>query len=90
MKYADKNLHKMAETQFKDFSTTIRITAGYPGEEILKYAEANDIDMLIMGHSRTGIGRIVFGSVAAHVVKRAPMPTLIINPKTITSDEGEN
>jgi nucleotide-binding universal stress UspA family protein len=89
-KYADKKLHQMAETQFKDFSTTIRVTSGYPGEEILKYAEANDIDMIIMGHSRTGIERIVFGSVAAHVVKRAPMPTLIINPKIAASEEGES
>jgi len=90
MEYADKNLHQMAETQFKDFPTTILVTSGYPGEEILKYAKANDIDMIILGHSRTGIERIVFGSVAGYVVKRAPMPTLVINPKIVASDEGES
>jgi len=38
------------------------------------------IDLIIMGHSRKGIKRLMTGSVAAHVVKKSLVPVLIVNP----------
>lgn len=54
---------------------------GAPSEEILKFAEDNDIDLIIMGtHSRKGAGRVVFGSTADKVVRNSRCPVLTVGP----------
>ena len=58
-----------------------RVLTGYAAEEILRLAEAERIDLIIMGtHGRKGIDRILFGSVAEKVVKSATVPVLTIRP----------
>ena len=57
------------------------VLAGYPAEEILAAAEEQHVDLIVMGtHGRTGIDRIIFGSVAEKVVKAAVCPVLTIKP----------
>jgi nucleotide-binding universal stress UspA family protein len=52
---------------------------GNPYEEILEYASKRGIDMIIMGtHGRTGLDRVVMGSVAERVVRRSPVPVLTV------------
>lgn len=60
-----------------------KLIVGRPGEEILDYAKSEGIDLIVMAHSQTRIGRLVFGSVASNVVKGAPMPTMIVNPNML-------
>ena len=58
------------------------VVTGYPAEEILKVAADRKADMIVMGtHGRTGIDRIIFGSVAEKVVKTAACPVLTIKPR---------
>lgn len=62
-------------------STTIETTVemGQPAREIIAYATENDIDQLIMGsHGRSGVSRLLLGSVAETVVRRAPIPVTIV------------
>ncbi|MDG5775108.1 universal stress protein [Haloarculaceae archaeon H-GB2-1] len=55
------------------------IVEGNPHEEILEYVSEHDIDMVVMGtHGRTGIDRVVMGSVAERVVRRSPVPVLTV------------
>src|SRR4030042_6457388 len=50
----------------KPVKVTTHLSAGYPPDEILKYAEANDVDLILMAtHGRTGIKSWTIGSVAA-------------------------
>ena len=57
-----------------------RIERGIPHEEILAYAEAEGIDLVVMGtHGRTGLDRFLIGSVAEKVVRSADVPVLVIN-----------
>jgi nucleotide-binding universal stress UspA family protein len=50
-----------------------------PANEILRYAKSAKIDLIVMGtHGRTGLGRIVLGSVAEAVVRAAPCPVLTV------------
>ena len=57
------------------------MATGYAPEEILKAAEENHCDLIVMGtHGRKGIDRIIFGSVAEKVVKTSPVPVLTIRP----------
>jgi nucleotide-binding universal stress UspA family protein len=54
--------------------------SGYsPADNIVSYAERNDIEMIVMGHkSRTGLERLLVGSVAVKVVTYAPCSVLVI------------
>ena len=55
------------------------IVEGNPHEEILDYVTEHGIDMVIMGtHGRTGLDRVVMGSVAERVVRRSPVPVLTV------------
>src|SRR6056297_424103 len=55
------------------------IVEGNPHEEILDYASEHGTDMVIMGtHGRTGLDRVVMGSVAERVVRRSPVPILTV------------
>lgn len=52
---------------------------GHYAEEILKYAENNDIDLILMAsHGRSGIRRWRMGSVADKVLRAAKVPVLFI------------
>ena len=54
---------------------------GSPGESIVKHAEDGDFDLVALAtHGRSGFGRIVFGSVADHVVRNSGRPILLIKP----------
>ena len=58
-----------------------KVIKGVPHEEILKFAEENHIDMIIMGtHSRKGLDRVFFGSTAEKVVRNAKCPVLTVGP----------
>jgi nucleotide-binding universal stress UspA family protein len=55
------------------------IVEGNPHEEILDYVTDHGIDMVIMGtHGRTGLDRVVMGSVAERVVRRSSVPVLTV------------
>jgi nucleotide-binding universal stress UspA family protein len=53
---------------------------GDPGDEVLKYARAHDVDLIVCGtHGRRGWDRVVMGSVAERVVRTAPCPVLTVH-----------
>jgi len=55
---------------------------GLPGDAIVAYAQENDVDIIaIATHGRSGLGRLVFGSVAEHVLKESGLPILLIKPR---------
>ena len=57
-----------------------RVVSGDTVDEILKVIESEDIDLLVMGtHGRKGLEHTIFGSVAEKVVKKSPVPVLVIN-----------
>lgn len=52
---------------------------GIPADKILKYAEENNIDLIVMGtHGLTGIKRFLIGSVAENVVRHSKVPVMVI------------
>lgn len=55
---------------------------GRPADEILSYAEKNDVDLIIMStHGRSGLSRFFFGSVAEKVSRHSLVPVLLLSPK---------
>jgi nucleotide-binding universal stress UspA family protein len=78
---AEKSMETFVAENFAGIRAEGRIISGYAAQEILNYAANNDIDLIVMGtHGRTGIDRMLFGSVAEKVVKAAPMPVMTIRP----------
>jgi len=48
-------------------------------DEILRFARLRDIDLIIVGtHGRTGIAKLLMGSVAESLIRRAPCPVLAL------------
>jgi nucleotide-binding universal stress UspA family protein len=56
-----------------------RVEDGDPAELILSVAEEAHADLIVMGtHGRTGLRRLIMGSVAEHVARRARCPVLTV------------
>ncbi|MFB6135022.1 MAG: universal stress protein [Halanaeroarchaeum sp.] len=52
---------------------------GSPAREIVRYAEREDCDLVVMGtHGRGGIDRLLLGSVAERVVRSSSVPVLTV------------
>lgn len=52
---------------------------GDPAWELVKYAAAQGHDLLVVGtHGRTGVRRLVMGSIAERVLREAPCPVLAV------------
>ena len=52
---------------------------GPAADAIMKLAEEDEFDLIVMGtHGRTGIRRALLGSVAEQVVRRAPCPVVTV------------
>ena len=76
-----ENLLTDAERQAQDSDVSIRTTTeiGRPANTIVEYAEENAVDQIVMGsHGRTGMSRILLGSVAETVMRRSPVPVTIV------------
>ena len=57
-----------------------RVCDGRPAEEILRAAKANGADLIVMGtHGRTGLHRLLVGSVAEAVLQRSACPVLTLH-----------
>jgi nucleotide-binding universal stress UspA family protein len=55
-----------------------RLTMGDPAGEVVRIAEDENAEMIIIGtHGRTGMTRLLMGSVAEAIVRRAPCPVLV-------------
>lgn len=69
-------LGDLARTLGSDVS---RLRSGAPARQIVAYAGENAIDLIVVGaHGRTGLSRVLLGSVAEAVVRRAPCPVLVV------------
>jgi len=56
-----------------------RLEIGDPATEIVRVAKEEKVDMIVMGtHGRTGLLRLLMGSVAELVVRRAPCSVLAV------------
>jgi nucleotide-binding universal stress UspA family protein len=61
-----------------------RLVMGDPATEIPRVAKEESVDLIVMGtHGRTGLSRLLMGSVAELVVRRAPCAVLTVRqPET--------
>jgi nucleotide-binding universal stress UspA family protein len=66
-------------TAESNVTTTREVEVGKPVRTILEYAEDRAVDHIVMGsHGRSGVTRVLLGSVAESVVRRSPVPVTVV------------
>ncbi len=74
----EERMRQLITEDLPDYpGTAVRYSEGFPPEVILHELEEGDYDLVVMGtHGRSGLGRVVLGSVAERVLRRSPVPVL--------------
>jgi len=68
-----------ARLRTQGVDATCQVRVGRPAEQILGAARESHVDLIAMAtHGRTGLGRLLFGSVAEEVLRRASVPVFMI------------
>ena len=76
--YLAKMADKLKKKGIKVSTVTVE---GKPSDEILNYADENQVDLIIMStHGSSGLTRWAFGSVADKIIRHSPVPVLVIAP----------
>jgi nucleotide-binding universal stress UspA family protein len=58
------------------------IAEGHPADEIIKYAEKNSIDLIVMGTlGKSGLEKFLLGSVADKVIRSSRIPVITVPAK---------
>jgi nucleotide-binding universal stress UspA family protein len=53
--------------------------------QLNEFASKEKVDLIVLGtHGRSGVGRLVLGSVAEEILRRASCPVLTLGPKALT------
>lgn len=71
------------EADISDLSVESHVLGGPPGPSIVAIAKDCEADLIVMEtHGRSGLNRLVMGSVAEYVLRHAPCPVLTMKPGT--------
>jgi nucleotide-binding universal stress UspA family protein len=66
----------------KEINVEPVILEGHPADELIRYAEEEGIDIIVMGTlGKTGIDRLLLGSVAENLVRHSKVPVIIVGKK---------
>jgi nucleotide-binding universal stress UspA family protein len=66
------------------------VREGDPAGEILRAAQFTNADLIVMGtHGWTGLARLLAGSVAEQVMRRAPCPVLTVRTPSLQAGSSE-
>jgi nucleotide-binding universal stress UspA family protein len=75
---------KLRHCQKPDCNADFRVEQGDAAEQIIRVAQEARCDLLVMGsHGRTGLSRLVMGSVAEKVLRNASCPVLLVKHPVI-------
>ena len=73
------------ELRSDDISVRMAVAFGRPAQEIVAFAEREEIDLIAMStHGRSGLSRWILGSVADKVLRGTHLPVLLVRPPGIT------
>ena len=73
---------RATELAAKGVRARVVVKSGLPWREIIETAREENADLLVIGtHGRSGVNRMLLGSVAERVVRRAPCPVVTVGPE---------
>ncbi len=76
---AAESLRRLAEEEVPSgVPATVKVLTGPAGQTILEVARHTEVDLIVLGtHGRTGLPRVLMGSVAERVVRQSPVPVMV-------------
>ncbi len=78
---AKEKLDQIAE-RFAEIPHRNYVRHGQVWKNLAELVRDNEIDLIVLGtHGRTGLGKLVLGSVAEDILRHAPCPVLTVGPK---------
>jgi nucleotide-binding universal stress UspA family protein len=82
---AEKMMDKFCRKKIRGYDNYEKfIVSGIPDLEILKKADMEKVDLIVIGtHGRVGVDRFLFGSTAEKVIKKAICPVMTVRPAEI-------
>lgn len=73
--------HPAERAERAGVTATTDAVRGPPSDALVTYAREEGLDLIVMGtHGRSGLDRVLVGSVAEHVVRNAPVPVVTVRP----------
>jgi nucleotide-binding universal stress UspA family protein len=70
--------------------TEARVVRGDPREALVLAAESDHADLVVVGsHGRSGLTKLLLGSVASHVVTHSPCNVLVVKMRTGAAKGGK-
>jgi nucleotide-binding universal stress UspA family protein len=76
----ERSMVEAAQLQGSDATAEVRIGTSNVGDLVLDAAKAAGAEVVVMGsHGRTGVRRLVLGSVAEHVLRHADCPVVTVH-----------
>lgn len=70
---------KLHHGQKPEYNVELRVEQGDPAERVIHVAEETRCDLIVMGsHSRSGLSRLLMGSVAEKTFRNASCPVLLV------------
>jgi nucleotide-binding universal stress UspA family protein len=90
--YQDELQDKLRQIRAPDPGVSIetRLEEGFAAPEIVRVAQETPCDLIVMGtHGRTGLGRLLMGSVAEQVLRKALCPVLTVKAPLRQHGDGD-
>ncbi|MCU4743085.1 universal stress protein [Halobacteria archaeon AArc-m2/3/4] len=70
---------RLRDDDLEGIDLATAVEAGRPARTIVEYVSEHDVDHVVMGsRGRTGVSRMLLGSVAETVTRRSPVPVTIV------------
>ena len=77
--YLAKDWDKLGEYKWPDLQIRYLLEEGDPAEQILRASQSIPCDFIVMGsHGRSGLARLLLGSVAENVLREATCQVIIV------------
>jgi nucleotide-binding universal stress UspA family protein len=72
----------------RDVRVDAEVISGDPVDAVVEYARDSGADLIVMAtHGRGGLSHVLMGSVAEHIVRKAPCPVLTLKqPMPVTAE----
>lgn len=82
LKIEEKMAQEYGSKIVEDVDSELLVLDGHVSSEIIRFLEENKIDLVVLGsYGASGMGLVLFGSVANRVAHKAPCSVMIVRSK---------
>ena len=84
-------VHDAAQRVLPIWPANTAILDGAPVESIVEHAKASGADLIVIGsHGRSGLPRLLLGSVAEGVIRNAASPVLVVRQAAVAANAAHS